>query len=314
MKSNIVLSTVLAFAGLGGYAHAGTFTFNFGALTGLYSSSANGATQAIQIAAQLTTQLRTAAGCSTCTITATSPTYGADAVIDKTYTGEGFAVGPTSGLNNTGSVVPETLGDIGNGTTVTSDSQFSYTTLHNNGFNTQFLSNTNDSSQQGFCGSGGTSACSEISFQFSGLTITGASFNFEVFPSAGTTGFEFEAGNHTNGTDAMVMSQMGVKPCTTVGGCGAGSGTDGNSVRSTNDTVETNAQYIGSWSDITGGTGPLSATELDFVDWPPTIGISNLTISFNTPPGVPEPSSVLLLATACIGVVLSLRRKFSRLS
>ncbi len=195
MKSSIVLSTVLAFASLGGYAHAGTFTFNFGALTGYNSNASN---QAASIAAQLTTQLQTGpGGCPTCTITATSAAYGADAVIDKTYTGENHVVGPTSG----GNVMPETLGDIGNGTTVTSDSQFSYSTLHTNGFNTQFLSNTNDSSQQGFCGSGGTSACSEISFQFSGLTITGASFNFEIFPSAGATGFEFEAGNNTNGTD-----------------------------------------------------------------------------------------------------------------
>jgi hypothetical protein len=300
MKSGILLSTLLTFAGMGGYAHAGTFTFNFNALTGYSSGAGN---QAASIAAQLTTQLQTV--CPLCTITATPSTNANDAgaIIDKTYTGENHVVGPTSGSN----VRPETLGDIPNNTTVTSDSQYTYSQLSST-FNTQFLSNTNDSSGQNYCGAGGTSACSEISFQFSGLTITGASFNFEIFPSAGATGFEFEAGNNTTGTDSVLFTQMGVKPCTTVGGCGAGSGSDGSSTMSQSGS-ETDLQYIGSWSGSFSGS-----KELDFVDWPPTIGISNLTISSPNLPGVPEPSSVLLLATACVGVVLSLRRKFSRLS
>ncbi len=98
MKPGILLSTLLTFAGIGGYAHAGTFTFDFNLLSGYSKTATN---QATSIASQLTTQLHTV--CPTCTITATSPTYGSDAIIDKTYTGEGFAVGPTSG----GSVVPE---------------------------------------------------------------------------------------------------------------------------------------------------------------------------------------------------------------
>jgi hypothetical protein len=46
------------------------------------------------------------------------------------------------------------------------NSQYNYSQLHTQGFTNQFLSNTNDSSNQ---------LANEISFQFSGLTITGAS-------------------------------------------------------------------------------------------------------------------------------------------
>ena len=292
---------LLLLAGAAIPAFGTTFTFNFNSLTG-YSSSAGD--QESSIASQLTTQLQTV--CPSCTITATS---GAAAVIDKTYTGEGYVVGPTSGDH----FMPETLGDtpgptagVNNpdvsGDAIASNSQYSYSTLHNEGFTNQFLSNTNDSSNQ---------LASEISFQFSGLTISGASFNFEAFPSNAGAGFEFEAGKNTNGTDTLIYSQNGVKPCGTVNGCGgAPAGTDGSSTVSSNNNPETNVQYIGSWSDISGGTGPLSATELDFVDWPPTIGIDNLTITFSTPPsGVPEPGSFVLLGTAALGALLIARRR-----
>ena len=277
-------------------AFGATFTFNFNSLTGYSSSAGN---QESSIASQLTTQLHTV--CPACSVIATGGSTAA--VIDKTYTGEGYVVGPTSGSN----VMPETLGDtpgptagVNNpnvsGDVITGNSQYSYATLNSDGYSNQFLSNTNDSSNQ---------LANEISFQFSGLTITGASFNFEAFPSNGGAAFEFEAGTNTSGTDPVISSQNGVKPCATVNGCGgAPAGTDGSSTVSPNDNPETNVQWIGSWS------GNFAAsTELDFVDWPPTIGIDNLTITYNTPSGVPEPGSLLLLATAALGAVLIARRR-----
>jgi hypothetical protein len=292
----IVLAAVGALPALGA-----SFTFTFNSLTGYSSSAGN---QESSIASQLQAQLRTALGCSACTVSATSGTV---AVIDKTYTGEGYVVGPTS----SGSVISETLGDTPNNQTIYNtaaqstaanasgtglagagafgNSQYSYSQLNSNGFNTQFLSNTNDSSSQ---------LGNEISFQFSGLTITGASFNFEAFPSDAGAGFEFEAGNHTSGTDTLIFSQSGVTP--------SSSGSDGSSTRSPNDNPETNVQYIGNWS------GSFAAsTELDFIDWPPTIGIDDLTITYTTST-VPEPGSVFLLGGAALGTLLIARRRLRR--
>jgi len=272
---------ILAASGIS--AFGATYTFNFNTLTGYSNTAGN---QAASIASQLQTQLKTV--CPACTVTATTGTVG---VIDKAYTGEGFAVGPTSGSN----VVSETLGDTPNNTAVTSNSQYSYSQLTTNGFNTQFLANTNDSSTQ---------LGSEISFQFSGLTITGASFNYEIFPSATPGGFTFEAGKNTSGTDTTIFTGAGVTPSS-----GSADGSSTHSPKSGTGSNETNTQYIGSWSDISGGSGPLSATELDFVDWPVTIGVSDLTIAFTTPPSVPEPSSVILFATVALGAFLIARRQ-----
>src|SRR5262249_53438354 len=51
---------------------------------------------------------------------------------------------------------------------------------------------------------------------------------------------------------------------------------------------EVNAQFIGSFS----GDFPNGVTTLEFIDWPPTIGVANF--SFVDPPGVPEPPSALI--------------------
>jgi hypothetical protein len=98
----------------------------------------------------------------------------------------------------------------------------------------------------------------------------------------------------------MVFSQSGVTP--------SGSGSDGASTRSPDDDPETNAQYIGSWSGSFA-----SSTELDFVDWPPTIGIDDLTITYSDPPAnVPEAGSVILLGTAALGALLIARRRLRK--
>ena len=50
---------------------------------------------------------------------------------------------------------------------------------------------------------------------------------------------------------------------------------------------------------------PPGVTELDFVDWPAAIGIDNLRIDLDTPitpQAVPEPASLVLLATGLLAV------------
>jgi len=110
-------TAIFLFLGAAAPAFAETVTFNLNSLTGYSSSAGN---QESSIASQLTTQLH--AICPSCTITATS---GTAAVIDKTYNGEGYVVGPTSG----GKVLSETLGNTPANATITSDSQYSYSQL-----------------------------------------------------------------------------------------------------------------------------------------------------------------------------------------
>ncbi|MGA7412665.1 MAG: PEP-CTERM sorting domain-containing protein, partial [Bryobacteraceae bacterium] len=100
---------------------------------------------------------------------------------------------------------------------------------------------------------------------------------------------EFDAGTNTNGTDPNVATIYGVTPNTT-------NGTAKHSPISGSST-ELAPQAINTWS------GSASGSEFDFVDWPATIGIDNLTISIpstdinNTSSTVPEPTSIILLGT-----------------
>jgi hypothetical protein len=285
-------------AGVSAFATSVTFTFdtqtiNGTVVTGL-SSGANSA--AIQTYMQ---NVLNAAGCTGCTVTVyTGGSSGA--VADQTYNGEGHVTGP--GTPATKSL---TLGDS-NGAT-----QSNTTSTVNSTYDT-FIANTNDSSGQ---------VSQQITVQFhgiAGLTIT--SFDYEIFPdgtcSALTSGscggapsngiypnqpdLEFAAGNSTNGTvgaggDTIQQTYYGITP---------GSGSDGNTNNSPLSNSEAAPQLIGTWSGSLTG-----ATELDFVDWPATIGIDNLAISYNTTN--PEPASLILLGTLVGGLLLKKKLKAS---
>ena len=228
----------------------------------------------------------TAAGCTGCSVTVTG------AVADTTYNGEGHVTGP--GSAGTGGTAAKSL------TLGTSDGATASNTTSsiNSGYDT-FLANTNDASTQ---------IASQITMKFSGFTINGnASFDYEIFPdgsctslpcSAGAPDFKFEAGTNSTGTDPLVTSfgtngdQLGVTPGTT----------DGNTNNSPLSSSEATPQFIGTWS------GSLSnVNELDFIDWPATIGVDNLSVNWTTTTQqspVPEPFSVVLLGTIVGGIAL----------
>jgi hypothetical protein len=259
-----------------------TQTINGTTITGITNTATTGQIQSYM------DQVLSAAGCAGCMVTIT----GTGAAADQTYNGDGHVVG------NNGSSL--TLGTSNNA--ISNSSQTPST-----GYDT-FLANTNDNKNQ---------LGSQITMKFSGFTINGsASFAYEIFPNGlcpslancGTNNsnlpdFEFEAGTNSNGIDAPVSSfgnngiQTGVVPKST--------GSDGSATNSPAMSGETAPQYIGTWN------GTLSnVNELDFVDWPATIGIDNLSVSWGNTSPVPETSSILLLGTILAGITA--RKKFRK--
>ena len=196
-------------------------------------------------------------------------------VADQTYTGEGYVVGPGSDKNHMTSL---TLGNTNGATSVSSNSTLDST-------RDTFIANTNDSSQQ---------IANQITMKFTGLVINGiVSFDYEIFPD-GTSNqppdLIFAAG--PTGNTSTVATFLGVKPGTS----------PINTKVSDNSNNETNDQLIGHWSGVV-----TNATELDFIDWPATIGIDNLVITSN-----PEPSSVILFGTTGLASFFLLRRKLQK--
>jgi len=231
---------------------------------------------AAQIATYMTSQL-VAAGCAGCSVTVSG------AVVDTTYNGEGHVVGPGG--------TSLTLGNS-DGATSNSDSA-----AEHSGPDDSFIATTNDNSQQ---------ISTQIDLVFKGLTITNLGFDFEIFPEAGSNpDFELEAGNggivspvSSFGTGGFVY---GVDPGTT-----NGSSTQSPNSGTCKSCKETSPQYIGTWSGSVGGVD-----DIDFVDWPATIGVDNLSITFDPTNPVPEPSSIFLLGTGMLSFALALRKKLA---
>ena len=290
------LAALFLSVGASAYAGSVTFTFDTQTINGTTIPGLSSGASINSIVTYMDAVLQ-ASGCSGCTVAVS----GANA--DQTYTGEGYVVGKTgTGQVNSLShqytsghwVTPVTLGDT-NGAS-------SNSTTPNSSRDT-FLANTSDGSVQ---------SANQITMKFSGLTINGsASVDYEIFPcgagyencpSNGVPTMQFEAGTNSNGSDPLVTS-FGTNGTQTALTPGSSSPSDGSSTRSQNDATETNAQYIGTWS------GSLSSdNELDFIDWPATIGVDNLSISYTPNSPVPEPASIALFGTLVVLLAKKLRK------
>jgi hypothetical protein len=293
MKRNFAgrsLAVLLVMGGMSLSAYAASYTFSFNA--GLSENNT-----ASQIATYMTNAL-VANGCTGCSVAVVG------AVVDTTYNGEGNVVGP-GGVSRT----------LGNTDGATSNSSTSPTTSDN------FLATTKDNS---------TPVSTEISFAFTGLTISNASFDFEIFPNgtcpslsscgsynstthlyANQPDLEFTAGTGAIGSGTAVTAfgnngfQYGNQPSGTTGTDIGGNGT---STRSPDNNPELAPQWIG----VSGALALSGVTDLNFIDWPATIGIDNLQISYTTTTNgngtVPEPSSILLFATVAGALLFRIRR------
>jgi hypothetical protein len=286
---------IMFFFGIAAVASATSVTFSFDTTTinGTVITGISDTATPTQIQNYMNSVL-SAAGCTGCTVSISSGTYA-----DQTWNADGHTTGP--GVSSASTSL--TLGNSNGATASNTNSVL--------GAADTFLANTSDT---------GAQTASQITMKFSGFTINGAaSFDYEIFPniqcpalttsSCGGTGmpnqpdFKFEAGTNSNGTDAAVTSfgtngtQLAITP---------GTGNDGNTNNSPLSTSELAPQYIGTWS------GTLSnVNELDFVDWPATVGVDNLSVSWTTTgqSPVPDPSSVLLLGTLVAGIALRKRMR-----
>ena len=196
------------------------------------------------------------------------------AAASNTYNGDGHVTGPGTG---TSSFTLAQLDPAGNGAFIQND--------------------TGHSSD-------------EIKMVFSNLTISSISFDYEIFPdgtcpSLGNCG----GSSHSNLPDLTLVSNGsnqvvqydGVVP----GQPGSYNTTYIHSPASTPSGNELAPQLLGSSGIL---TLPAGTTELEFEDWPATIAINDLVIN---PPGysVPEPATVMLLASGLIALGPILRRR-----
>jgi hypothetical protein len=220
----------------------------------------------------------------------------AGAYADTTWNGDGHVTGPGTGSRSlTLGTAASSLG-VGNNTLASGSTTTSALTASGT-YNT-FLATTSDAGVN--CG-----AECEISLVFNGLTLNSITgFNYEIFPdgtgqtpdltlSTGSGLGTPISGFGTGGT------KLGVSPGTT----------NGNSTLSPLGT-ETSLQYIGAWTTSLNVAG---ASELNFVDWPNTVGFDNLQFSYTTTTttsSVPEPGSVVLLAT--VAAAFAMKRRMRR--
>jgi hypothetical protein len=142
----------------------------------------------------------------------------------------------------------------------------------------------------------------EIKMVFTGLSILNVSFDYEIFPD-GTCATGHNCGSNwpdftfdANGN--VVFHTLATQPAN-----------HSHSPASGSSSTELAPQFLGQSGTINFASG---VSTLEFLDWPATIGIDNLVITYDphgpsTP--IPEPVSFALAGTGLIGIYFLRRRK-----
>jgi hypothetical protein len=236
----------------------------------------------------------------------------------SSYTGDNHVTGPKV----SGTVYPQTLGD----TDDTTGTLVATKTTKVIGQTVATLSGSTDGYIKNCTPIDSTSACSSsspdifidfsnVKYQGKAVEIASISFDFEIFPDGTCTKLNTAVNQTTCGMATkdnlnpnkpdleLWAGDGGTTPYfqTWYGAAPSGGNSDSNAMLN----GETAPQLLGNSGTINVASN-IHITSLDFMDWPETIGIDNLVITFRK---VPEPASIGLFLLGLVGLGVYVRRK-----